>query len=83
MANKIVYADETGISYRLLPNRTLEFKNVSCHGGKLSLFKGRLTTMVCANTDSLNDWKIYKKLLAVLKMLSHCQHNIWLTKKSV
>ena len=31
----------------LLPDKTLEFKNVSCHGGKLS--KDRLTAMVCAN----------------------------------
>ena len=37
---QIYNADETGISYRLLPNRTLELKNVSCHGGKLSFFKG-------------------------------------------
>ena len=31
----------------LLPDKTLEFKNVSYHGGKLS--KDRLTAMVCAN----------------------------------
>ena len=60
---QIYNADETGISYRLLPNRTLEFKNVSCHGGKLSFFKGWLTTMVCANVSgsdklSFGDWKI-------------------------
>jgi hypothetical protein len=36
---QIYNADETGISYRLLPNRTLEFKHVSCHCGKLSFFK--------------------------------------------
>ena len=45
--DQIYNADETGIFYRLLPDKTLEFKNVNCHGGKLS--KDRLTAMVCAN----------------------------------
>ena len=27
-------ADETAIFYRLLPDKTLELKNVNCHGGK-------------------------------------------------
>ena len=43
----IYNADETGLFYRLLPDRTLEFKNVDCHGGKQS--KERITTLVCAN----------------------------------
>lgn len=30
----IYNADETGIFYRLLPDKTLEFKAVDCHGGK-------------------------------------------------
>ena len=50
----IYNADETGVFYRLLPDKTLEFKNVDCHGGKKS--KERLTAMVCANmsgTDKL------------------------------
>ena len=42
-------ADETGVFYRLLPNKTLCFKGDSCHGGKLS--KERITAMVCANMD--------------------------------
>ena len=50
----IYNADETGLFYRLLPDRTLEFKNVDCHGGKQS--KERITALVCANmsgTDKL------------------------------
>ena len=43
-----------GFFFRLLPDKTLEFKNVDCHGGKKN--KERLTAMVCANmsgTDKL------------------------------
>ena len=43
----IYNADETGMFYRLLPDKTLEYKKVDCHGGKKS--KERLTAMVCAN----------------------------------
>ena len=42
-------ADETGIFYRLLPDKTYCFKGDSCHGGKQS--KERITAMVCANMD--------------------------------
>ncbi|XP_033739299.1 tigger transposable element-derived protein 6-like [Pecten maximus] len=45
--NNIFNADETGIFYRLLPDRTLDFKGTDCHGGKRS--KERLTALVCAN----------------------------------
>ena len=40
-------ADETGMFYRLLPDKTLEYKKVDCHSGKRS--KERLTAMVCAS----------------------------------
>ena len=43
----IYNADETGLFYRLMPDRTLEFKKVDCHGGKQS--KERITALVCAN----------------------------------
>ena len=43
----IYNADETGLFFRLMPDRTLEFKNVDCHGGKQS--KERITALVCAN----------------------------------
>lgn len=45
----IFNADETGIFFRMLPDKTLEFKDVKCHGGKKN--KERLTAMVCANMD--------------------------------
>ena len=43
----IYNAEETGVFYRLLPDKTLEYKIVDCHGGKKS--KERLTALVCAN----------------------------------
>ncbi len=43
----IFNADETGMFYRMMPDKTLEFKSVDCNGGKQS--KERLTVMVCAN----------------------------------
>nr|XP_034336051.1 tigger transposable element-derived protein 4 [Crassostrea gigas] len=43
----IFNADETGLFFRLLPDKTLEFKGVDCHGGKNS--KERVTVMVCSN----------------------------------
>lgn len=43
----IFNADETGLFFCLLPDKTLEIKGVDCHGGKNS--KERVTVMVCAN----------------------------------
>lgn len=45
--DQIYNADETGLFFRLLPDKTLEFKDVKCSGGKQS--KERLTALVCAN----------------------------------
>ena len=42
-------ADETGIFYRMLPDKTMCFKGDSCHGGKQS--KEWITGMVCSNMD--------------------------------
>lgn len=42
-------ADETGIFYRMLPDKTMCFKGDSCHGGKQS--KEQITAMVCSNMD--------------------------------
>ena len=42
-------ADETGLFYKLLPNKTLCFKNQPCHGGKHS--KDRVTVLVGAHAD--------------------------------
>ena len=32
--DQIYNADETGLFFRLLPDKTFEFKDVKCHGGK-------------------------------------------------
>lgn len=43
-----------GIFYKMLPDKTMEFKDVNCNGGKKN--KERITAMVCANmsgTDKL------------------------------
>ncbi|GBM62425.1 Tigger transposable element-derived protein 4 [Araneus ventricosus] len=39
--------DETGLFYRILPDKTLCFKGVKCSGGKIS--KERLTILLCCN----------------------------------
>jgi hypothetical protein len=43
----IYYADETGLFWKALPDRTLAFKNESVSGGKLSI--ERVTYLVCAS----------------------------------
>ena len=45
----IYNADETGIFFKLLPDKTFTFKGDTAHGMKQS--KERLTAMVCANMD--------------------------------
>lgn len=47
--NDIFNADETGLFYRCLPDKTMEFKKKACHGGKSS--KERLTLLLGANAD--------------------------------
>ena len=42
-------ADETGLFFNMLPDRTLACKGESCHGGKHS--KNRLTVLLCVNRD--------------------------------
>lgn len=42
-------ADETGLFFKCLPDRTLTFKNEKCHGGKLS--KERITLLFAVNMD--------------------------------
>ena len=43
----IYNADETGLFYRIMPNKTLCFKGEKCSGGKSS--KERLTVLLCSN----------------------------------
>lgn len=57
----IFNADETGLFYRLTPDKTLKFKGEKCTGGKLS--KERITVMVAANMSGT----VKKKLLVIGK----------------
>lgn len=45
--NDIFNADETGLFFKCLPDKTFTFKGISCHGGKYS--KERVTILLCAN----------------------------------
>ena len=45
----IFNAEETGLFYKLMPNKTLQLKGEKCHGGKKS--KERLTVLVTSNMD--------------------------------
>lgn len=50
-------ADESGLFYNLLPDRTLAVRNDPCKGGKRS--KERLTVLLCANMDGSDKLKPY------------------------
>lgn len=52
----IFNADETGLFYKLLPNKTLQFKGEKCHGGKKG--KERITVMPTANMDGSEKLKL-------------------------
>lgn len=43
----IYNADETGLFFKCLPNKTLAYKNEACHGGKMS--KERITVLPIMN----------------------------------
>ncbi|KAH9633867.1 hypothetical protein HF086_013756 [Spodoptera exigua] len=59
--DEIFNADETGLFYKLMPDKTLKFKGEKCSGGKLS--KDRITVMVAANMSGTEK----KKLLIIGK----------------
>ncbi|XP_018900654.2 tigger transposable element-derived protein 4 [Bemisia tabaci] len=48
-------ADELGLFYNLLPNKSLVVKGDNCHGGKLS--KQRVTVLLCFNSDGSHKLK--------------------------
>ena len=59
--DQIYNADETGLFYELLPNKTLHYRNEKCTGGKRS--KVRISVLLCANksgTDKLKPLVIGK-----------------------
>ncbi|XP_047505969.1 tigger transposable element-derived protein 6-like [Pieris napi] len=53
--NDVFNADETGLFFKCLPDKTLTFKNEKCHGGKHS--KERLTILFCANSTGTEKLK--------------------------
>lgn len=52
----IFNADETGLFFRCLPEKTLAFKDEKCHGGKRS--KERITVMVAGNMTGTEKLKL-------------------------
>jgi hypothetical protein len=53
----IFNADETGIFFRLTPDKTLKFKAEKCAGEKLS--KDQITVFVCANSNGTEKRKLF------------------------
>lgn len=51
----IFNADETGLFFRVLPEKTFEYKGKTCHGGKKS--KDRLSVLFCANATGCEKLK--------------------------
>jgi hypothetical protein len=49
-------ADETGLFFRCLPDKTLTFKHEKCHGGKHS--KERVTLLLATNMDGSEKFKL-------------------------
>jgi hypothetical protein len=43
-----INAEEMGLFFNVLPDRTLAYEGESCHGGKHS--KDRLTVLLCVNS---------------------------------
>lgn len=48
--------DETGLFFRMIPDKTMAFKDDACHGWKKS--KERITVAVCANMDGSDKMKL-------------------------
>lgn len=70
-ANDIFNADETGLFFKLTPDKTLKFKGEKCVGGKLS--KERITVLVAANMNGTEK----RKLLVIGKSKNpRCFKNI-------
>ena len=69
--DNVYNADETGIFFQCLPDKTLEFKNKDCHGGKQS--KERITAMVCTNMSGTDK----RPLLVIVKSSKpRCFNNV-------
>lgn len=69
--NDVFNADEFGLFFKLMPDKSLVYKDDKCHGGKRS--KERISILACANADGTE--KI--KLLVVGKAKSpRCFKNV-------
>ena len=79
----IYNADETGLLFNVLHDRTLAYKGESCNGGKHS--KDRLTVLLCVNSDGSDKQVpivIGKSLKpSASRMLKNCQLNTTRTVK--
>ncbi|XP_039386738.1 tigger transposable element-derived protein 4-like [Mauremys reevesii] len=53
----IFNADETGVFWKCLPDKTMAFRGEACHGGKKS--KDRLAVLVAANMDGSQKLPLY------------------------
>lgn len=65
--DNICNADETGIFYKMLPDKNMEFKDVNCHDGNK---KERITGMVCVNMSGTD--KLPLRLLVIGRALNPC-----------
>lgn len=54
---EIYNCDETGLFFKMLPDKTFKFKGETCSGGKMS--KERLTVLVCANMTGTSKKKLF------------------------
>ncbi|KAG0417960.1 hypothetical protein HPB47_005236 [Ixodes persulcatus] len=56
--DKDIYnADQAGLCYNMLPDRTLAMRGESCSGRKVS--EERVTVLFCANTDGSDKWRLF------------------------
>lgn len=57
LAKDIFNADEIGLFYSVLPNKTMCFRGEHCHGGKLS--KNRITILFLTNADGSEKFPLF------------------------
>ena len=81
--------DETGLIFRMLPNKTIASKGADCHGNKNS--KDRMTLIFCANADGTEKYELamigkYQnprcfKNVSHLPVMYYAQQNAWMDKE--
>lgn len=90
-ANDIYNVDETGLFYKLLPDKTYTLKGEDCHGGKMS--KDRITVMLGSNmtgSDKLKNLVVAKSAkprcfngvnISSLPVLYRSNKKAWMTSE--